>query len=179
MTMNIGAHPALQGFQILQELSTERGNKVFLARSKSGSVVAVRVLAARSLSEEATSALSNEASRGARLTHDAILQTRSMVLEQDFAAVVTEFVPGVSLQRLLRFATGRGVRLPDVCAWYILERVLSALASAHAQKDASGGGAPVLHRGVSPSSVVVGWDGTVKIGDFGLVRMRQIVSPGA
>ncbi|MBX3219406.1 MAG: serine/threonine protein kinase [Labilithrix sp.] len=176
MTMGIGAHPALQGFQVLQELSTERGNKVFLARSKSGSVVAIKVLASQAISDEASSALSKEASLGARLTHEAILQTRSMVIEKDFAAVVTEFVPGISLQRLLRFATGRGVRLPDVCAWYILERVLAALASAHSQKDGAGGSQPVLHRGVSPSSVVVGWDGTVKIGDFGLVRMRQIVS---
>lgn len=175
MTTSIGAHPALAGFQIVQELSGERGNKVFLARSKSGSLVAIKVLVSGAITDEARSALSKEATLGARLEHEAVLQTRSMLLEEDFAAVVTEFVPGVSLQRLLRFATGRGVRLPDVCAWYVFERVLAALASAHAQKDGAGAPAPVLHRGVSPSSVVVGWDGTVKVGDFGLVRMRQIV----
>jgi serine/threonine protein kinase len=178
MTMG-GTHPALQNFQILQELSHERGNKVYLARSKSGSVVAITVLASGAISEDASSALAKEASHGARLGHDAILQTKSMILEKDFAAVVTEFVPGISLQRLLRFATGRGVRLPDICGWYILERVLAALASAHAPKDASGASQPILHRGVSPASVIVGWDGTVKIGGFGLVRMRQLVSSGA
>jgi serine/threonine-protein kinase len=174
--MGIGSNPALQAFQILQELSGERGNKVYLARSKGGSVVAIKLLAETAISEEQSVALSKEASLGARLGHEAILQTRSMVIEKDFAAVVTEFVPGVSLQRLLRFATGRGVRLPDSAAWYILERVLSGLASAHSVKDASGKSQPVLHRSVSPSCVVVGWDGTVKIGDFGMVRMRQIVS---
>lgn len=179
MTMGIGAPRALKGFQILQELSGERGNKVYLARGKGGSVVAIKVLASTSIPSDVSAALSKEASLGARLTHEAILQSRAIVLEEDFAAVVTEFVPGISLQRLLRFATGRGVRLPDVCALYILERVLSGLASAHAQKDAGGAAQAVLHRGVSPASVVVGWDGTVKIGDFGLVRMRQLVASSA
>lgn len=171
MSMGIsGAPPALQNFQILQELSRERGNKMYLARSKSGAVVAIKVLASQAITEEQRSALSKEGSLGARLSNDAILQTKALVVENDFAALITEFVPGVSLQRLLRFATGRGVRLPDVCAWYIFERVLAGLASAHGMKD------PVLHRGVSSASVIVGWDGTVKIGDFGLVRMRQIAA---
>ncbi len=168
--MGNGNHAALQSFHVLQEVSGERGNRTILARSKSGSVVAVKVLAEGAITDEQSTSLSKEASLGARLTDASILQTRSMILERDLAAVVTEFVPGVSLQRLLRFATGRGVRLPDVCGWYILERVLAALAHAHSLQ--------VIHRGVSPASIVVGWDGTVKVGDFGLVRMRQIVSGG-
>ena len=169
--MGNGTHAALRSFHVLQEVSGERANRTILARATSGTVVAVKVLAEGVITDEQSSLLSKEASLGARLTDASILQTRSMILEKDLAAVVTEFVPGVSLQRLLRFATGRGVRLPDLCGWYILERVLTALAHAHSLQ--------VIHRGVSPASVVVGWDGTVKIGDFGLVRMRQIVSGGA
>lgn len=182
VTMTIGgAHPALQNFQILQELSPERGERVYLARSKGGNVVVITVIASKPISDDVSSALAKEASHGARLTHEAIVQTRSMILEKDLAAVVTEFVHGISLQRLLRFATARGVRLPDVCGWYILERVLAALASAHAQKGPNGEPQPILHRAVSPTDVVVGWDGTVKLGGFGIARMRQLVSstPGA
>lgn len=170
---SVATHPAFKNFQILQELAGERGNHTYLARGKSGNVVAIRVLALEAISEEQSSALSKEVSLQARLGHDAILQTRALVTEKDLAAIVTEFVPGISLQRLLRFASGRGVRLPDVCATYILERVLTALASAHAIKDG-----PVLHRGISPASVTVGWDGSVKVGDFGLARMHQIMKSG-
>lgn len=168
--MALGTNPNLEDFSVLQELSQERGNKVYLARSKGEKVVAIKVLAAQPINEDQKTQLTKEASLGARLTHDTIVQTRSMVLKDAFVAVVTDFLPGVSLQRLLRFATARGVRLPDVCAYYIFERVLSALASAHGTA-----GEPILHRSVSPSSVVIGWDGTVKLGDFGLVRMTQIV----
>ena len=45
MTLGLGHNPALKDFQILQELSGERGNKMFLARGKSGNVVAIKVLA--------------------------------------------------------------------------------------------------------------------------------------
>lgn len=161
---------SLEGFQVLQELSQERGNKVYLARSKGEKVVGIKVLASQAISEDQKTLLSKESTNAARLTHEAILQTRSMILKDDFVAIVTEWIPGVSLQRLLRFATSRNVRLPDTCAYYIFERVLAALASAHGSA-----GEPILHRGLSPASVTVGWNGAVKLGDFGLVRMRQIV----
>jgi hypothetical protein len=170
-------HEALARFERLQSLAGEGGPEVSLARTKAGSLVVVKVLLDRVIPPEVASSLSREAALGARLTHDAIVQTRAMVLEDALAALVTEFVPGVSLQRLLRFAAQRSVRLPDSAGWYVLERVLSALAFAHAQKDAAGERAPILHRAVGPSSVVVGWDGTAKIGDFGATRLQSLLAP--
>lgn len=170
-------HAALARFAPVQSLSAEGGPETHLARTKSGTLVVVKVLLERPVPADVASALSHETSLGARLTHDAIVQTRAMVLEEDVAALVTEFVPGVSLQRLLRFATQRGVRLPDAAGWYVVERVLSALAFAHSQKDATGAAAPILHRAVSPSSVVIGWDATTKLGDFGWTRLKSIVAP--
>ncbi len=157
-------HAALARFTPIQSLASEGGPETHLARTKSGTLVVVKVL------------LSKETSQGARLTHDAIVQTRAMVLEDEVAALVTEFVPGVSLQRLLRFAATRGVRLPDDAGWYVMERVLSALAFAHSQKE-GGAPAPILHRSVGPGGVILGWDGTTKLGDFGWTRLRSIIAP--
>lgn len=164
-------HAALADFEVLQELSPEGGDATLLVRSKGGSLGTVRVLIDRPVPEDVATALTREASVGARLAHDAIVKARALLVEPDFAAVVTEFVPGVSLQRLLRFAAARGVRLPDSVAWYVLERVLAALVHAHGQSPS------IVHGGLSPASVVVGWDGTVKVDDFGLARLRAIVAP--
>ena len=166
-------HAALASFQVLQEVAGHYGRRNYLARSKSGTLVTIRELG-DNLDADQITRLSKEVSLGAGLSSDAFLQTRSLLLDEGYAALVSEFVPGVSLQRLLRFATGRGVRLPDVCAWYVLERVLTALASAHAVKDGAGNPSPVIHRQVVPANVVIGWDGTVKLADFGLFRMWQI-----
>jgi hypothetical protein len=170
-------HAALARFTPLQSLASEGGPEVVLARTKGGTLVVVKVLLDKPIPPEVASELSHETSLGARLTHDAIVQTRAMVLEDEVAALVTEFLPGVSLQRLLRFASARGVRLPDEAGWYVVERVLSALAFAHSQKDHAGAPAPILHRSVGPGSVVIGWDGSTKVGDFGWMRLRAIIAP--
>ena len=170
-------HAALARFAPVQSLASEGGPEVVLARTKSGSLVVVKVLLDRPIPADISSALSREGSLGARLSHESIVQTRAMVLEDEVAALVTEFVPGVSLQRLLRFAAQRGVRLPDDVGWYVLERVLTALTFAHSQKDATGAPAPIVHGSVGPASVVVGWDGTTKLGDFGWTRIRSIIAP--
>jgi eukaryotic-like serine/threonine-protein kinase len=167
----VARHVALANFDILQELSPESGDVTLLARSKGGTLTTIKVLIDKRVPDEVQSALTREASLGARLGHDAVVKARALLLEPDFAAVVTEFIPGVSLQRLLRFASSRGVRLPDVIAWAILERVLAALAHAHGHSP------PIVHGGVSPSNIIVGWDGEVKLDDFGLARLRAIVAP--
>ncbi len=167
-------HPALGRFDILQELSPESGHRLLLGRSKGGKLAAIEVLASSPIKEDVSTALSKQASLAARLSDESVIQMRALILEPDFAALVTEFVEGVSLQRLLRFASARGVRLPDAAAFYVLERVLAAVHYAHAQKDERGTVAPLVHGSISPSSVIVGWDGTIKLGSFGLGRMRAV-----
>ena len=170
-------HAALARFSPVQSLPSEGGPEVVLARTKAGTLVVVKVLLDKPIPPDVSSALAREASLGARLSHEAIVQTRAMVLEDEVAALITEFIPGVSLQRLLRFAAQRGVRLPDEAGWYVLERVLAALAFAHGQKDAAGASAPILHRAVGPASVIVGWDGTCKLAEFGWTRVRSVIAP--
>ena len=170
--MILGVHPALASFTSLQELSTHGKHKTVLAKSKGGSLVAIEILVEKAIPEDTSRALSHEASMTARLEHEAVVRPKALLLEADFAAIVTEFLPGVSLQRLLRFATGRGVRMPDDVTWYVLSRVLAALAHAHGMKDG-----PLVHGGISPESVVVGWDGTTKVADFGGAKMRSLVAP--
>ena len=177
--MLVGAfrHAALARYTPVQSLPSEGGPEVVLARTKAGTLVVVKVLLDKAIPPDVSETLAREAALGARLSHEAIVQTRAMVLEDQVAALVTEFLPGVSLQRLLRFATQRGVRLPDGAGWYILERVLAALAFAHGQKDGAGAIAPILHRAVGPESVIVGWDGTTKVADFGWTRVRSVIAP--
>jgi len=167
----VARHAALASFEILQELSPDGGHVTLLAKSKAGSLSTVKVLIDKPVPEDVQKALSREGTLGARLDHEAIVKARALLLEPDFAAAVTAFVPGVSLQRFVRFAAGRGVRLPDPISWYVLERVLAALAYAHAQSP------PIVHGGVSPSAVVIGWEGDVKLDEFGLARLRALVAP--
>ena len=166
--------PALRGFEILDRLGAGGAGQVFLARSRGGKLVAIKTLTdeREAAHDEAfKKALSQEASLCVRLNHPAIVQVRAFVEEGGFAALVFEYVEGVALVRLLRFCARHGVRLPDKVAWYVVERVLAALAYAHAQTDEAFQPAPIVHRDVSPSNVLVDWTGGVKLADFGMAKM--------
>jgi len=165
-------HPsAIGGFEVLERLGSGGAGKVYLARSKGGRLVAVKVLTdGATESAEESETLAREATLCVRLSHPAIVQVRALVEEDGVAALVFDYVEGVALGRLLRFLSGRGERLADVAAWHIVERILTALDYAHRQTP------PIVHRDVSPSNVLLDWSGDAKLTDFGLAKMLGVAS---
>jgi eukaryotic-like serine/threonine-protein kinase len=161
-------------FEVLDHLGVGGAASVYLARSKGGRLVAIKVLSETSDDSGVVEQLAREASLCVRLKHPAIVQVRAFVEDRGVAALVFEYVHGVALGRLLRFLAGNGVRLPDRAGWHVVERVLSALAYAHAQMDDEKNHAPIVHRDVSPSNVLVDWSGDVKLTDFGMAKMLGV-----
>jgi serine/threonine protein kinase len=170
---------SLSRFEILQRLGAGGVGEVYLARSKAGKLVAIKTIAdARHDGHEGETAdaFAREASVCVRLRHACIVQVRAFLEEPGFAALVFEYVPGVALGRVLRLCQSSGVRLPDLAAWHVAERVLTALDYAHTFRD-GGVETPIVHRDVSPSNVLLDWSGGVKIADFGIAKVLG-VSPG-
>ncbi len=165
--------PRLRGFEVLERLGAGGVGSVYLARSKAGRLVAIKMLGDPKAELDAIrkEALAHEASLCARLVHPAIVQVRAFVQDAGYAALVFEYVPGVALARLLRFLASQRVRLPDAAAFHLVERVLAALAYAHAHTDEAGLLVPIVHRDVSPANVLLDWEGVVKLTDFGMAKM--------
>jgi serine/threonine-protein kinase len=171
---------ALAGFDILQRLGAGGAGEVFLARSRAGQLVAIKTVTDARLDThggEAVDSFAREAAVCVRLRHPCIVKVRAFLEEPGFAGLVFEYVPGVALARVLRFCQSKGIRLPDMAAWHIVERMLSALAYAHGFHDEGGHPTPIVHRDVSPSNVLLDWSGGVKIADFGIAKVLG-VSPG-
>jgi serine/threonine protein kinase len=167
---------ALEGFEILERLGVGGIGEVFLARSRAGKLVAIKTIAAARRDEDSRLAdvFAREAAVCVRLRHPCIVQVRAFLEEPGFAALVFEYVPGVALGRMLRLCQAGGVRLPDRAAFHVVERVLAALAYAHAFRDESGQLTPIVHRDVSPANVLVDWGGGVKIADFGIAKVLGV-----
>ncbi|ONI79240.1 hypothetical protein ALI144C_25760 [Actinosynnema sp. ALI-1.44] len=99
-----------------------------------------------------------EARAAASLHHPHVIAVHDQGFDGDHVFLVMELVDGGTLRDLL---TERG-RLTIPLALSVLQPVLSALAAAHQ--------AGLVHRDVKPENVLIGKQGTVKVGDFGLVK---------
>lgn len=110
--------------------------------------------------EQARQRVFREARAAARLQHPHAVAVFDVVEDGGVPVLVMEYVPSRSLAEIL---AERG-RLAPVEAARIGAQVASALAAAHA--------ASIVHRDVKPGNILLADDGTAKITDFGIARIR-------
>ncbi|MBP6629471.1 MAG: protein kinase [Kofleriaceae bacterium] len=87
----------------------------------------------------------------------------------DFVAL--EYVHGMSLRQLMHPVTADQVAPIDLAAALaIVVDVAAALHYVHELRDGDGAPLGLIHRDVTPGNVLLGYDGAVKLTDFGVVR---------
>lgn len=110
----------------------------------------------------------DEARTTSHLHHANIVSVLDYGTADGSAFQVLEYVDGLDLDGLLRKAEERNVPLPVGLTLYLVLQVAHALDYAHDAKDETGSALGIVHRDVSPSNVLVAWDGHVKLSDFGI-----------
>jgi eukaryotic-like serine/threonine-protein kinase len=84
--------------------------------------------------------------------------------------IAMDYVAGRDLRAVCDRFRRRGERLPIEVAALVAARAADALDHAHRGRGADGSDLRVVHRDVSPANVLVGFDGTVRIIDFGIAQ---------
>ncbi len=112
-----------------------------------------------------------EARIAATLEHAAIVQVLDVGEFGGEYFMALEFVHGKDLRRLL--ADQRGAPMPLGCALRIVMETGRALHYAHRVRDPSGRALAIVHRDVSPSNVLLSFQGAVKLADFGVAKMAE------
>ncbi|AKF08043.1 serine/threonine protein kinase [Sandaracinus amylolyticus] len=118
-----------------------------------------------------------EARVGSELHHPNVVQILDFGMDEEGGYyLVMEWIEGLDMFQWVRsFPKGlRETPWPLVAAIGI--EVCRALAAAHERVDARGQIVPVYHRDVSPSNVLLGVSGVVKLTDFGLARAMDRAS---
>ena len=131
-----------------------------------------------SLQPEFTNMFLDEAKIVSRLSHPNIVHVEELGNEGKRLYLAMELLAGQSLWHLWSACRERGVRLRyETIAW-IGARVASGLHHAH-ELSIDGIVQGLVHRDVNASNIIVGYDGTVKIIDFGLAKARGRISQTA
>jgi len=114
--------------------------------------------------------LTNEANLCRRLAHPNIVELFEVGEVEGIPFLVTEYVDGRDLGRVLGRCRDLGIQLPIDFAVHVARVLLDALAYAHGVTDKKGLPLGIVHCDVSPSNVFVSRTGEIKLGDFGIAR---------
>src|SRR5512142_1841310 len=112
----------------------------------------------------------DEARLVVQLAHPGIVPVHELGRQETGYYIAMDYVAGRDLRDLVDRARRAGERLPVPLCAHVAWRVADALDHAHRRRDASGTELRVVHRDVSPANVLLGFDGSVRIIDFGIAQ---------
>jgi eukaryotic-like serine/threonine-protein kinase len=115
----------------------------------------------------------DEARIAARVRHPNVVQVYELLHEGEELAIVMEYLEGETLSGLMRRLVARGRRLEPALGMHIVAEAAAGLAAAHDLTDDSGVSLALVHRDVSPQNIFVGYDGSVKVLDFGIATVTD------
>ena len=144
-------------------------------------VVIKRILPQHALDPELLRMFLDEARLSATLTHPHITQVYDVGADGDAPFFAMEYVHGANLREIMRaHARARAPRRAPLELPHAIEIVAAAAAGLHYAHERLGpGGEPfgIVHRDVSPSNVLVTYDGAVKVSDFGIAKWALAADP--
>jgi serine/threonine protein kinase len=112
----------------------------------------------------------DEARIAARLHHPNVVEIYDLGREGEALFIAMEFVHGEDLRKLEKRGAelNRPISIPIACR--IVRDAARGLDYAHKRTDAAGKSLSIVHRDVSPQNILVGFDGSVKVADFGVAK---------
>jgi tetratricopeptide (TPR) repeat protein/tRNA A-37 threonylcarbamoyl transferase component Bud32 len=169
-------------YELLERIAEGGMAEVWRARSRGAAgfektVVIKRVLPALMANPGFAELLVREAKIASRLSHANIVQIFDLGEEAGAYFIAMEHVAGKDLGAVLAWeqrqrAAGREGLTPAL-KLFVVGEVAKALDYAHRRKGEDGRPLAIVHRDVSPQNVLLGYEGEVKVADFGIARADQ------
>lgn len=152
---------------------------IYLAQADTGLggsrlVVIKEVLPKLAHSAEFAEMLVSEAKLAARLSHANVVKVDDLGRSEGSLYIAMEYVEGLDLREMLRRCAKSKVALPVEFSLRIVIEALRGLSFAHRSRDDEGRPLGIVHRDVSPSNILLSFEGEVKVCDFGIARATPL-----
>lgn len=162
-------------YEVLAKLASGGMAEIFLARTQSDAgveryVVLKRVHKHRATDIKFVNMFLDEARLAAQLQHPNIAQVFDTGKLGDTYFFTMEYVHGETVRELLHRSYELQRPIPVACTLTIIANAAAGLQHAHDRVSHDGHALGIVHRDVSPSNLIVSYEGNVKIVDFGVAK---------
>ncbi len=138
-----------------------------------------RILPHFAESEEFKTMFRMEANLSAMLQHSNIAQIFSNGENDGYLFLVMEFVDGKNLRQLLARADKLKFRIPlEICCFIAGESLKGLDYAHHFIDEKTGEPMGIIHRDVSPQNIMMSYEGSVKVVDFGIAKAASKAESG-
>jgi eukaryotic-like serine/threonine-protein kinase len=124
----------------------------------------------------------DEARLVARIRHPNVIPVYDVDVDESRYYISMDYVSGETLGAALTHTWPQGKSFPLDIAAYIVAMACEGLHAAHELRSSSGTLLGVIHRDISPQNIMLGYDGTIRVMDFGVAKaLDQLTQsrPGA
>ena len=163
-------------YEILHELSSGGMGAVLLGRRRGPGafeqLVAIKTIRPEYANSPSVRAMFlDEAAILARINHPGIATVHDFGEEGGTLYMVMEYVAGTSLRALIEG------NLPPLIAARAIADACRGVHAAHEVRDTAGHLLGVVHRDISPDNLLLGFDGHIKVIDFGIALVKNRQAP--
>lgn len=154
----------LSGFYDVQKAVGKGGYAIVYKaiRREDGRVVAVKKVEIFEMSQKKRERCLQEVKLLQQLDHPNIIQMLDAFIDENQLIIVFEWAPAGDLKRLIKKTAESGKPLDEAAIWNFFSQITDALRYMHQAR--------IMHRDIKPANVLVGVNGTLKLGDLGLGR---------
>ena len=165
-------------YEVISHLATGGMAQIYLARQSGlGSferhVVLKTILRERASDHRFVTMFLDEAKLAATLNHQNVAQVYEVDQADGAYFMAMEYVHGENARAILETSLRRGWTIPLELAVMIISGAAAGLHHAHERRGKNGAPLNIVHRDVSPANIMVGYDGSVKVLDFGIAKAEE------
>ncbi|MFT5582633.1 MAG: serine/threonine protein kinase [Cognaticolwellia sp.] len=174
--------PRIYGkYYLIDRIAVGGMAEVYAARSFSTggfakTLVIKRILERYSNDPAFVSMFIDEAKISVGLQHGNVVQVYDFGKIKDSYYLAMEWVDGRDIKRLFSKLSKRKEVMPVDFALYIAHEACKALQYAHNLSDLSGTPMGIVHQDISPSNLVLSFNGQVKVVDFGIAATQALTN---
>jgi serine/threonine protein kinase len=163
-------------YRIVRRIAVGGMGEIFLAEVEgpyfARQVVLKRMLPQLTQDTQHVNRFIDEARLMTQLHHGNILSVYELKQDEWGLYMVMEYIPSVDIRTINLWMHQQGETWPSIYAAWVIAEICEGLSYAHNRQDQQGQDLQIIHRDISPSNLLLGLAGEVKLIDFGVAQAQ-------